>query len=55
MPNNFAHKDRKYQEQFAGSSSEQVVGVRDALVNYTKILSDLAIKQQVAQPATGGN
>ncbi len=54
MPPNFTHGKAEYQNIFAGSSSEQVTAVRDALVNYPKILSDLAIKQQVAQPASGG-
>jgi hypothetical protein len=55
MPNNFAIGPPKYQDQFKGSSNEQIIGVRDALMNYHKVQATELVRQAQAQPSTGGN
>lgn len=55
MPNNFALTPQRYQEQFPGTSHEQIIGVRDALMNYQKVQASELATQAQAQPSTGGN
>jgi mono/diheme cytochrome c family protein len=55
MPNNFALQPQRYQEQFPGTSQEQIIGVRDALMNYQKVQASELATQAQAQPSTGGN
>jgi hypothetical protein len=55
MPNNFtAATEEQFGSFFKGTSQEQVIAVRDALMNYHRIQQDEVLRKSSAQ-ATGGN
>jgi cbb3-type cytochrome oxidase cytochrome c subunit len=55
MPNNFTKAtEQQFSAFFSGTSREQVVGVRDALMNYHRIQQEELLGKTTAQ-ATGGN
>ncbi len=55
MPNNFSAAKDDYQSYFRGTSAEQVLGVRDALMNYHRVQQSELVKKPSTPPATGGN
>jgi hypothetical protein len=55
MPNNFTKAtEEQFGAFFKGTSKDQVIGVRDVLMNYHQVLQEELLEKARAQ-ATGGN
>ena len=54
MPKNFLPGPARYQEGFAGRQTEQIIAVRDALMNYHSVQQRELASQQATQPTSGG-
>ena len=56
MPNNFsAATEQVFDPYFRGTSYEQLVGVRDAIMNYHRIQQDELYEKNATPTSTGGN
>jgi mono/diheme cytochrome c family protein len=55
MPQNLRHGQVEFQEQFPGSSVQQIIGLRDTLMNYHEVQQRELVSQPTAQASTGGN
>jgi cytochrome c2 len=54
MPQNMPSSEKRYQELFVGTPLDQVIGVRDALMNYPKLADMPVIRRRSALEVVGG-
>jgi cytochrome c551/c552 len=55
MPNNFAKStEEQFGEYFKGTSEEQIIGVRDAIMNYHQVQQDELAEKPKTQAPSGG-